>query len=157
MDNKRLKFLAKAIELSRQNIDKGGGPFGAVIVKDGQIVSARANSVFQDKDPTAHAEMIAIRDAARELETFDLSGCEMYASCEPCPMCMGAIYWANIDAVYYANTRFDAQNAGFEDKAIYDELNLKNENKSIKVEHVVMRDAFSVFESWEKVREKYGY
>ncbi len=109
-------FMKLAIDLSIENIDKGGGPFGAVIVKDNKVIAASGNSVTNDLDPTAHAEVNAIRKAAKILGNFDLSGCEIYASCEPCPMCLGAIYWARIDKLYFANTKVDADKIGFSDK-----------------------------------------
>lgn len=117
-------FMREAIKLSLDNIDHDGGPFGAVIVKDGKIIARGANRVTASVDPTAHAEVNAIREAARVLGTFDLSGCEIYTSCEPCPMCLGAIYWAHLDKVYYGNTKADAKEIGFDDSFIYDELAL---------------------------------
>ena len=116
--------MREAIKLSLDNIDHDGGPFGAVIVKDGKIIARGANRVTASVDPTAHAEVNAIREAARVLGTFDLSGCEIYTSCEPCPMCLGAIYWAHLDKVYYGNTKADAKEIGFDDSFIYDELAL---------------------------------
>ena len=118
-------FMKLAIDLSIENIDKGGGPFGAVIVKDNKVIAASGNSVTNDLDPTAHAEVNAIRKAAKVLGNFDLSGCEIYASCEPCPMCLGAIYWARINKLYFANTKVDADKIGFSDKFIYDEFEKK--------------------------------
>ena len=115
------KLMREAIALSSRNIDNGGGPFGAVIVKDGKILARGANRVTADNDPTAHAEVNAIREAARILGTFDLSGCEIYTSCEPCPMCLSAIYWARIDHIYYANTQYDAKAIDFDDSFIYEE------------------------------------
>nr|HQG67405.1 nucleoside deaminase [Paludibacteraceae bacterium] len=112
------KMMRKAIALSLENIKKGGGPFGAVIVKDGKIIATGVNRVTSNNDPTAHAEITAIRKAAGKLKNFDLSGCEIYTSCEPCPMCLGAIYWAHLDKMYFANTKADAQNAGFDDSFI---------------------------------------
>ena len=114
--------MREAIKLSLDNIDHDGGPFGAVIVKDGKIIARGVNRVTASVDPTAHAEVNAIREAARVLGTFDLSGCEIYTSCEPCPMCLGAIYWAHLDKVYYGNTKADAKEIGFDDSFIYDEL-----------------------------------
>ena len=114
MTVEREKFMREAIRLARESVETGGGPFGAVIVRDGAIIGRGQNRVVPDKDPTAHAEMLAIRQACRALDTYDLSDCEIYASCEPCPMCLSAIYWARLDRLYYANTRRDAARIGFE-------------------------------------------
>ena len=122
---KKEELMRKAIELSIENVANGGGPFGAVIAKDGEIIATGANRVTSQCDPTAHAEVSAIRAAASKLGTFNLSGCEIYTSCEPCPMCLGAIYWARLDKMYYANNKTDAKNIGFDDSFIYDELSLK--------------------------------
>lgn len=115
-------FMRKAIELSIQNVDNQGGPFGAVIVKDGKIVATGVNRVTSNNDPTAHAEVMAIREAAQKLNDFNLTGCTIYTSCEPCPMCLSAIYWARIDKIYYGNTKTDAKNIGFDDSFIYEEI-----------------------------------
>ena len=117
--------MRKAIELSVRNVAEGGGPFGAVIAKDGEIVATGCNRVTDEHDPTAHAEVSAIRAACRKLNTFDLSGCEIYTSCEPCPMCLGAIYWAHLDRMYYGNNQHDAAEIGFDDAFIYKEIALK--------------------------------
>src|SRR5580700_5520037 len=115
-------FMARAIALSLENVRTGaGGPFAAVVVKDGEIIAEGANSVTQTNDPTAHAEVVAIREACRKLQAFELKGCEIYTSCEPCPMCLGAIYWARPDCVYFGNTAEDAAKIGFDDSLIYDE------------------------------------
>jgi len=111
-------FMLEAIRLSKENIDNGGGPFGAVIVKDGKIIAKGVNKVTVNNDPTAHAEVTAIREATKILNTFDLAGCEIYTSCEPCPMCLGAIYWAHLDKIYFGNTKIDAKNIGFNDTFI---------------------------------------
>ena len=116
------KFLQRAIELAKESVETGGGPFGAVIVKDGEIVAEASNSVTKDNDPTAHAEVNCIRKACKKLNTFILEGCEIYASSEPCPMCLGAVYWAHIDKIYYAGTRYDAAWGGFDDEFIYKEI-----------------------------------
>ena len=116
---KQKSWMRQAIALSSRNIDNGGGPFGAVIVKDGEIVARGVNRVTAENDPTAHAEVNAIREAARKLGTFDLSGCDIYTSCEPCPMCLSAIYWAHIDRIFYANTQYDAKAINFDDSFIY--------------------------------------
>ncbi|MBP3331532.1 MAG: nucleoside deaminase, partial [Tidjanibacter sp.] len=124
-------FMARAIELAKESVNKGGGPFGAVIVKDGEIVAEGANSVTLNNDPTAHAEVSAIRNACAALDTFNLTGCEIYSSCEPCPMCLSAIYWARLDALYYAATRSDAAEINFDDSAIYDQMALADEDRSL--------------------------
>ena len=121
---KKEELMRKAIELSIENVANGGGPFGAVIAKDGEIIATGVNRVTSQCDPTAHAEVSAIRAAATKLGTFNLSGCEIYTSCEPCPMCLGAIYWARLDKMYYANNKTDAKNIGFDDSFIYDELKM---------------------------------
>ena len=127
MGNK--EFMRKAIELSVENVKNGGGPFGAVIVKGDEIVATGVNRVTAHNDPTAHAEVSAIREACRRLGTFDLSGCEIYTSCEPCPMCLGAIYWAHLDKIYYGNNKDDAADIGFDDSFIYEELALPRQNR----------------------------
>ena len=123
MNNNEL--MRRAIALSEESVNNGGGPFGAVIARNGEIVAEAANRVTLDNDPTAHAEVSAIRLASRKLGTFNLAGCDIYTSCEPCPMCLGAIYWARLDNIYYANNREDAANIGFDDYFIYHEIALK--------------------------------
>ncbi len=151
-------FMRIAISLSRKNVEKGGGgPFGAVIVKDGRIIAKSSNMVTSSNDPTAHAEIAAIRLAAKELNSFDLSGCIIYTSCEPCPMCLGAIYWARISAVYYANTRFDAENIGFDDKFIYSELNLSMQERSLPSTQILHNEALEVFKRWGASEDKIPY
>src|SRR5476651_1681777 len=141
MENKaHEKFMRIAIELSEYNVKQGlGGPFGAVIVKDGMVVARSSNKVVLNNDPTAHAEVSVIRIACQELNTYSLAGCEIYTSCEPCPMCLGAIYWARIDKIYYANTKADAAEIGFDDHFIYDELDLPMEKRKLPVVQL-MRD-----------------
>lgn len=151
------KFMRLAIEKSLESIDNGGGPFGAVIVKDGEVVAAASNSVTNDNDPTAHAEVNAIRMACRKLGTFDLSGCEIYASCEPCPMCLAAIYWARIDKLYYANTKADADNIGFSDNFIYEEFAKPESLRSIKVTAMLRDEAIAAFKKWESKEDKTEY
>ena len=142
--------MRMAITLSEQNVKQNqGGPFGAVIVKNGKVIAASANRVISETDPTAHAEVSAIRLACKELKTYDLSGCEIYTSCEPCPMCMGAIYWARIDKVYYANTKTDAAYIGFDDHLIYRELEFDMANRKLRFEQVLRDEAFAVFKLWE--------
>ena len=151
------RFMQMAIELSERNIDEGGGPFGAVIVKDGRVVATGANRVVPNNDPTAHAEVVAIRNACRELETFDLSGCTVYASCEPCPMCLSAIYWAAIDRICYANTKRDAAAIAFDDSFIYDQLRLDYDRRSIHCEHFMRDEALAAFRKWEDKTDKVEY
>ena len=150
-------FMKLAIDLSIENIDKCGGPFGAVIVKDNKVIAASGNSVTNDLDPTAHAEVNAIRKAAKILGNFDLSGCEIYASCEPCPMCLGAIYWARIDKLYFANTKVDADKIGFSDKFIYDEFEKKVSERDLKTENFMREDALEAFRKWENSQTKTEY
>lgn len=157
MDTTKKYFMQKAIDLSIKNIDKGGGPFGAVIVKDGVIVSESANSVTQDNDPTAHAEINAIRAAGKKLGNFDLSGCEIYSSCEPCPMCLGAIYWAKLDKLYYGNTKTDADKIGFSDDFIYKEFDKNVTERSLKTENLMREEAIKAFKKWEKSENKIEY
>lgn len=155
--NYNKKFMRKAIALSLENIKNGGGPFGAVVVKDEKIISTGVNQVTSNIDPTAHAEVNAIRKASRKLRTFDLSGCEIYTSCEPCPMCLGAIYWAHIDKMYYGNTKSDAKNIGFDDSFIYDEIALKPENRQVKTIQLLPDEAIKAFEAWKNVENKVRY
>ncbi|BEG98181.1 nucleoside deaminase [Bacteroides sedimenti] len=154
---KKEEFMRKAIELSIENIENGGGPFGAVIVKGGKIVATGVNRVTDSCDPTAHAEVCAIRAAAKKLGTFNLSGCEIYTSCEPCPMCLGAIYWARLDKMYYANTKTDAMNIGFDDSFIYDELELKLTERKLQSEQLLRNEALKAFEAWSNNNEKIEY
>ena len=150
-------WMREAIALSSRNVDNGGGPFGAVIVKDGKIVARGANRVTADNDPTAHAEVNAIRKAAAELGTFDLSGCEIYTSCEPCPMCLSAIYWARIDRIYYGNTQYDAKAINFDDSFIYSELSLAAEERSIPTTRLLGDEAIVTFDKWRDKEDKIVY
>ncbi len=149
--------MRKAIELSIENVKNGGGPFGAVIVKDGEIVATGVNRVTANHDPTAHAEVSAIRTACQKLDTFDLSGCEIYTSCEPCPMCLGAIYWAHLDKIYYGNNKADAARIGFDDSFIYDELALKREDRNKAMEELLPDEAIAAFRAWEEKADKVEY
>lgn len=151
------KFMRKAIALSIENIQKGGGPFGAVIVKDGKIVASGVNRVTADTDPTAHAEVNAIRKASKKLGTYDLTGCEIYSSCEPCPMCLGAVYWAHLDKMYFGNSKGDARNIGFDDSFIYDEIELKPEKRSIQTTQLLPEEAIVAFKAWTKAEDKIKY
>jgi len=157
MTNKEISFLREAIKISNNNIKNQGGPFGAVIVKDNEIISKAANSVTLDNDPTAHAEINAIRKAAKKLKTFDLSGCEIYTSCEPCPMCLSAIYWSHIDKIYFGNTKQDAKKVGFDDSFIYDEINLPYQKRKIPTKQLLREEAIKVFKRWEEFEDKIQY
>ena len=150
-------FMAMAIELSIENIDEGGGPFGAVIVRDGKLIARGANRVTLNNDPTAHAEVVAIRNACQELGTFDLSGCTVYTSCEPCPMCLSALYWAGIKRICYANTKRDAAAIDFDDSFIYDQLRLDYDRRSIHCEHFMRDEAMVAFHKWERKVDKVEY
>jgi len=148
-DKMKEEFMRRAIALSAESVKNGGGPFGAVIVRNGEIVSEASNSVTADNDPTAHAEVNAIRRAAAKLGTFNLDGCEIYTSCEPCPMCLGAIYWAHLSHIYYCNTRKDAADIGFDDDFIYREFNVGLEGRSIPIERILPGEGDFVFREWK--------
>ncbi len=151
------KFMARAIELSIESVNTGGGPFGSVIVKDEKIIAEGFNKVTSTNDPTAHGEIVAIRKACKSLNNFNLSGCELYSTCEPCPMCLSAIYWAHIDKVYYANTRDDAKKIDFDDSLIYSEL-LKNVKiRKIPMAQMMREEALKAFELWDKKVDKVKY
>ena len=151
------KFMRKAIALSIQNIQKGGGPFGAVIVKDGKVIATGVNRVTKNTDPTAHAEVTAIRKASKKLGTFDLAGCDIYTSCEPCTMCLGAVYWAHLDKMYYGNTKADAKNIGFDDSFIYDEIELKPEKRRLLTTQLLSDEAIEAFKAWANTENKVEY
>ena len=151
------QFMREAIRLSMESVTHGGGPFGAVIVKDGEIVASQANSVTIDNDPTAHAEVNAIREACRSLGTFDLDGCVIYTSSEPCPMCFGAIYWAGIDRIYFANTRKDAADAGFSDDHIYEEISRPLPARSIPHVQLLRDEALAAFRAWSEKSDRREY
>ncbi|MBR4975102.1 MAG: nucleoside deaminase [Bacteroidales bacterium] len=151
-------FMSRAIELAAENAGSvTGGPFGAVIVKDGEIVAAQSNKVTVDIDPTAHAEVNAIREACKVLGTFDLSGCVLYSSCEPCPMCLSAAYWAHIDKIYYAADRYDAAKVGFDDEFIYKELSLPISARRLGLEQIMPEDGLAPFVKWSENKEKIHY
>jgi guanine deaminase len=150
-------FLARAVKLAEKGIEKGDGPFGAVVVHKGKIVSESTNMVVQSNDPTAHAEILAIRSAAKKLGTHNLNECILYSSCEPCPMCLGAIYWSGISNVFYAADRKDASAAGFNDKFIYDEINLLPEKRHIKFHKLKEVDGTEVFRIWDQFENKIPY
>jgi guanine deaminase len=150
--------MRRAIELSFKNIQSTqGGPFGAVVVRDGEIVGEGANQVLATNDPSAHAEVVAIRAACRKLNTFQLSGCDIYSSCEPCPMCMGLIYWARPAQLYYANTAADAARIGFDDAFIYRELAKPPQQRSLKMNQIMHEEALAAFLEWEKKPDKTPY
>jgi len=150
--------MRRAIELSVGNIHSGnGGPFGAVVVKDGTIIGEGANQVLATNDPSAHAEVVAVRAACQKLKTFQLTDCEIYTSCEPCPMSMGLIYWARPKIVYYANAAADAAKIGFDDAFIYDELTLPNSQRSIRMQQFLREEAQAAFEAWQQKPNKIPY
>jgi guanine deaminase len=144
------RWMDEAIRLARQNVDgRAGGPFGAVIVKEGRRIATGANAVTTVNDPTAHAEIVAIRGACRQLGTFSLEGCDLYTSCEPCPMCLGAIYWARLDRVFFAATREEAAAAGFDDALIYEEFALRPGDRRIPMERMAGERSRIPFEAWK--------
>jgi len=151
------KFMIRAIELSIKSVDSGTGPFGAVIVKDNKIVSEGFNIVTSSNDPTSHAEIVAIRNACKDLNNFSLEGCDLYTTCEPCPMCLSAIYWARIERVYYANTRNDAQKIDFSDAMIYEELNKAIKDRKIPMHQMMRDEALKAFDLWNKKEDKVKY
>ena len=151
------KFMLKAIELSIKSAETIGGPFGCVIVKDNKIISEGSNKVTSTNDPTAHGEIVAIREACLKLNTFNLSGCELYSTCEPCPMCLSAIYWSHIDRVFYANTRDDAKNIDFDDSFIYSEINKKIGDRKIQMIQMLRDEALKAFKIWDEKVDKIKY
>lgn len=155
--NKHEDFLALAVDLAIENVENEGGPFGAVIVRNGEIVASASNRVTDKNDPTAHAEMEAIRQAASKLGDFHLKDCIIYSSCEPCPMCMGAIYWAGLDALYFASNRLDAEKAGFSDAHIYSELTKSLEDRSIPSINLRTDNAGEEFRVWDEKEGKIKY
>ena len=151
------KFMLRAIELSISSANGTGGPFGCVIVKDEKIIAEGSNKVTFSNDPTAHAEIVAIREACKKLNTFNLSGCDLYASCEPCPMCLSAIYWSHVGNIFYANTREDAKKINFDDSLIYSEISKKNEDRKIPIKQMLRDEALKAFEIWDKKTDKIEY
>ena len=151
------ELMRRAIELSENSVRNGGGPFGAVIAKDGEIVAEGSNKVTIDNDPTAHAEVCTIRNACQKLGTFDLSGCVIYTSCEPCPMCFGAIHWAHLDKIYYANDRKDAGKIGFDDDFIYEEIALEPQYRKKPSEILLRNEAINAFKMWTLKDDKNEY
>ncbi|PRY88155.1 nucleoside deaminase [Mongoliibacter ruber] len=158
MTEKQRSFMKMAIDLSRSGMDQGkGGPFGCVIVKNDQVIGIGSNSVLATNDPTAHAEVVAIRDACKNLDHFQLEGCEVYTSCEPCPMCLGAIYWARPSKVFYANDKNDAAEAGFDDQFIYEEIEMTDSERRIPFQQMMKEEAKTVFEEWITKQNKTLY
>ena len=151
------EFMLRAIELSISSANGTGGPFGCVIVKDDKIIAEGSNKVTFSNDPTAHAEIVAIREACKKLNTFNLSGCDLYASCEPCPMCLSAIYWSHVDNIFYANAREDAKKINFDDSLIYSEISKKNEDRKIPIKQMLRDEALKAFEIWNKKTDKIEY
>lgn len=151
------ELMRRAIELAVDNVKNGGGPFGAVIARNGEIIAEGVNRVTPNHDPTAHAEVQAIRAAAARLENFDLAGCSIYSSCEPCPMCLGAIYWAHLDHLYFAATKTDAARAGFDDAFIYDELPLPIHERKLATDTMMQAEAQEPFDNWMQKADKVEY
>ena len=151
------EFMKKAIELSIKSVNNGGGPFGSVIVKGDKIIAEGSNKVTSNNDPTAHGEIVAIREACKKLNNFSINGCELYSTCEPCPMCLSAIYWARIDKIYYANTREDARKIDFDDSLIYTELQKNIDKRKIPMIQMMRNEALKAFEMWDKKTDKVKY
>ena len=151
------KFMKRAIELSVENVNKGGGPFASVIVKDNKIIAEGSNKVTLSNDPTAHGEIVAIREACKKINNFSLNSTELYSTCEPCPMCLSAIYWARINKIYYANTRDDAQKIDFDDSLIYSELQKNIKERKIPMIQMMRSEALKAFELWNKKIDKVKY
>ena len=151
------RFMSRAIELSIESVKSGGGPFGSVIIKNNEIISEGMNRVTKNNDPTAHGEIVAIRNACKNLNDFSLKGCELYTSCEPCPMCLSAIYWSRIDKIYYANTRGDAKKIDFDDSLIYSELTKKIKERKIPTTQLMRDEALQGFKLWKNTENKVKY
>jgi len=149
--------MKRAIELSVESVNKGGGPFGSVVVKDNQILAEGSNKVTPTNDPTAHGEIVAIREACKKINNFSLKGCELYSTCEPCPMCLSAIYWAKINKIYYANTREDARKIDFDDSLIYSEFNKNIKERRIPMIQIMRNEALTAFNLWSKKKDKVKY
>jgi len=157
-DNKDIEFMQAAIALALKGVTQNeGGPFGAVVVKDGVIIGRGNNRVISTNDPTAHAEVVAIKDACANLSSFQLDGCSIYTSCEPCPMCLGAIYWARIDKIFYACTKKDAAAIGFDDAFIYEELPLSLSERKIKSISLIREEGLKAFDTWREKADKVKY
>ena len=150
-------FMMRAIELSIESAKSKGGPFGSVVVKSNKIIAEGSNKVTMNNDPNAHGEIVALRNACKKFSTFDLSGCDLYSSCEPCPMCLSAIYWSRIKNVFYANTRIDAKAIDFDDSFIYSEINKDLENRKIKMHQIHRDEALEAFKIWKNKEDKIKY
>jgi tRNA(Arg) A34 adenosine deaminase TadA len=158
MEKTQIKYMKKALDLARENLEKrNGGPFGCVIVKDGKVIATGYNEVLTNNDPTCHAEIVAIRRACKELGSYQLHGCEIYSSCEPCPMCMGAIYWARPDKLFFSASREDAEDAGFDDNHIYKELNKGHTKRTIKGKQLCREEGITIFRRWKELGLKIIY
>lgn len=158
MPDEHEQFMRRAIELAREAVDENrGGPFGCVVVKDGEIIAEGCNQVTSTNDPTAHAEVVAVREACRNLNSFQLEGCSVYTSCEPCPMCLGAIYWARPARIFVAATRDDAAEAGFDDEYFYSEIEKPNEERRLKMESLLREESRQVFQHWVEKPDKIEY
>ena len=151
------EFMKMAIELSIESVNKKGGPFGCVIVKNNKVIAKGSNKVTSTNDPTAHGEIVAIREACKKLNNFNLNGSELYSTCEPCPMCLSAIYWARISKIYYANTREDAQKIDFDDSFIYSEIKKNIDKRKIPMIQMMRNEAIKAFELWDKKVDKVKY
>jgi len=151
------EFMKRAIELSIKSVNNGGGPFGSIIVKSDKIIAEGSNKVTSNNDPTAHGEIVVIREACKKLNNFSLDGCELYSTCEPCPMCLSAIYWARIDKIYYANTRDDARKIDFDDSLIYTELQKNIDKRKIPMIQILRNEALKAFELWDQKKDKVKY
>ena len=151
------ELMQRAIRLSEENVRNGGGPFGAVIAKEGEVIATGVNRVTAINDPTAHAEVSAIRAACQKVQNFKLDGCTVYSSCEPCPMCLSALYWAGVDRIIYANTKDDAKTIGFDDSFIYDELKLTREERHVSYSQMLRYEALEAFRLWENKEDKTEY
>ena len=149
--------MERAIELSIQSVNNGGGPFSSIIVRGEKIIAEGSNKVTLSNDPTAHGEIVAIREACKKLNNFNLSGCELYSTCEPCPMCLSAIYWSRINKIYYANTREDARKIDFDDSFIYSELQKNTNKRKIPMTQIMRNEALKAFELWDKKTDKVKY
>ena len=156
MENNK-KFMLRAIQLSIESIQNNGGPFGCVIVKQNKIISEGFNKVTSTNDPTAHGEIVAIREACKKLNTFNLEGCDLYSSCEPCPMCLSAIYWSHVDNIFYANTRMDAADIDFDDSLIYSEIGKDIDKRKIKMKQMNRDEALEAFKIWQNKEDKIKY
>jgi tRNA(Arg) A34 adenosine deaminase TadA len=154
----RIEFMQRAIALAIENVNSGrGGPFGVVIVRDGRVIASGTNRVTSTNDPTAHAEIVAIREACRSLAAFQLTGCDIYSSCEPCPMCFGAIYWARPARIFFATTAQDASDAGFDDSFILDELRRPASERKIPTQQMMREEALAAFDAWRKKPDRTRY